>query len=280
MRDPTIEASGEQIMRLELQGYETREKLGRHDDIYIYRLQRYEDGLFAIAKTTRDAYPDEKQFAAFRHEYDLLRTLDGRGVLKAYGLEYEGERPVLLLQDIGGVRSISLFASEAKQRTCRSCWASSWAAADSLMRIHREKITLNEISPGHLMVNLGSREAKFADLRLGASRSARSPLSSITDRPDSILPYISPEQTGRSGASADYRSDFYALGAALYEWLSGRVPFEHKDTLDIVHHHLAIPGENLSDGSACRRAREQESRRAGEQESREQAPKTNGGGSE
>ncbi|MFC4302332.1 AAA family ATPase [Cohnella boryungensis] len=245
MRDPTIEASGEQIMRLELQGYETREKLGCHDDICFYRLQRYEDGLLAIAKTTRDAYPDEKQVAAFRHEYDLLRTLDGRGALKAYGLEYEGERPVLLLQDIGGSTLDQLIRERGQATDLQELLGIAVAAADSLVRIHREKITLNEISPGHLMVNLGTREAKFADLRLGASRSARSPLSSITDRPDSLLPYISPEQTGRSGASADYRSDFYALGATLYEWLSGKVPFELKDTLDIVYHHLAIKPQPL-----------------------------------
>jgi histidine kinase len=51
--------------------------------------------------------------------------------------------------------------------------------------------------------------------------------------------YLSPEGTGRIGADMDYRSDFYSLGAILYQLLLGKPPFEYRDPLQLAHAHLA-----------------------------------------
>lgn len=72
-----------------------------------------------------------------------------------------------------------------------------------------------------------------------------SPLSPLSGRPDVLLPYIAPEQTGRTGVKPDYRSDFYSLGIILYECLSGSRPFELHDVVDIVYRHLADTPEPL-----------------------------------
>jgi serine/threonine protein kinase len=53
------------------------------------------------------------------------------------------------------------------------------------------------------------------------------------------LAYISPEQTGRMNRALDYRTDFYSLGATFYELLTGKVPFDLKDAMELVHCHIA-----------------------------------------
>ena len=53
------------------------------------------------------------------------------------------------------------------------------------------------------------------------------------------LPYLAPEQTGRTGRPVDHRADLYALGATLYELATGAPPFGTGDPLRLSHDHLA-----------------------------------------
>ncbi|KPQ38733.1 MAG: Histidine kinase-, DNA gyrase B-, and HSP90-like ATPase [Phormidium sp. OSCR] len=50
---------------------------------------------------------------------------------------------------------------------------------------------------------------------------------------------MSPEQTGRMNRAIDYRSDFYALGVTLYELLTGHLPFDLDDPMELIHCHIA-----------------------------------------
>src|SRR5262249_5560754 len=53
------------------------------------------------------------------------------------------------------------------------------------------------------------------------------------------LPYMAPEQTGRMNRSVDSRSDLYALGVTLYETLTGGLPFNAADPMELIHCHIA-----------------------------------------
>lgn len=55
------------------------------------------------------------------------------------------------------------------------------------------------------------------------------------------LRYMAPEQTGRMNREVDYRADYYSLGIILHEMLTGVVPFDSADPMELVHAHIAKP---------------------------------------
>jgi predicted ATPase/transcriptional regulator with GAF, ATPase, and Fis domain len=72
----------------------------------------------------------------------------------------------------------------------------------------------------------------------GGDRSEGAQAAAVPHRHDAAA-YMSPEQTGRINRAVDYRTDFYSLGATLYELATGTPPFELHDPLELIHAHIA-----------------------------------------
>jgi len=245
MKEGFIANAGEREGWLELKGYSTVERLGSLEDFDFYRLWGDQNGSSVIAKTTRESHPERRTADSLREEYESFRRIDGKGALEAIGLCAVEDRPVILFKDIGGNLMKTYLPSKENAPPLANFVRVAASLADSLMRLHRKNLVLFAISPSHLWVNLESGEAKFADLRDSASDREPVAVAEIADYPRSMQPYLSPEQTGRTGNYPDYRSDFYALGMTLYEWLSGTLPFGRGEDSDFFYHHLTTVPQPL-----------------------------------
>lgn len=113
--------------------------------------------------------------------------------------------------------------------------------AGTLAAVHRAGMVHRDISPDNILVGSGSSEPALIDFDLATLPGQGNLAPGREDKIVGSLPYLAPEQTGRTARPVDARADLYALGATLYEVATGEPPFgyEDGDMLRLVHAHLA-----------------------------------------
>jgi len=238
------EAEGDQAM-LEVPGYAAAERIGENTDTCFYRLADARDGSTVIAMTTRDEYPGEDTAAAYRREFDMLRMLDGRGAVRPVSLLFVQQRPILLAEDFGGWPLSTLLRSGPANkptigRDAGTLLTLAFQAAMALSLVHSGKVIHQAVQPFNIFVNPETLEARFCGFQWATFAGEQRPLSEgNAGRPQDMLPYISPEQTGRLNRRADKRTDIYSIGVVMYESFAGRLPFGSTDELELIYSHIA-----------------------------------------
>ena len=126
------------------------------------------------------------------------------------------------------------------------------AVAEALAVAHRHGIVHRDLKPGNIMLTksgaklmdfglaksavggLGSAASSAPLLSAAQTMSQASPVSPLTTAGTMIgtIQYMSPEQI--EGKEADARSDLFALGAVLYEMVTGARPFEGKSQISVA----------------------------------------------
>ena len=118
--------------------------------------------------------------------------------------------------------------------------------ATTLAAVHRRGVVHRDVSPANILVPLvdgrpaPERQPMLIDFELSTSMAEDRSATALEAGLAGTLPYLAPEQTGRTGRPVDHRTDLYALGATLYELETGHPPFGRDgDPLRLVHDHLA-----------------------------------------
>ena len=115
----------------------------------------------------------------------------------------------------------------------------------ALEHAHGEKVIHRDLKPANLMVDSRGR-LKLADFGIAAVASDSTSRLSMRHSTSGTLPYMSPQQlTGQRPQAAD---DIYALGATLYELLTGKPPFY---TGNVTHQVLHEAPEPMQDRLAA-----------------------------
>jgi serine/threonine protein kinase len=221
---------------LSLSGYDVQKLLGEGGHAPLFRAIRKSDGSPVLLKVSRRAL-NPSALARLRHEYQLTRDLNVAGLLRPQSLEEHSEGLALVLEDPGGAPLRSLLHPGGLELAAALRLALS--LAETLGGLRRNGIIHKDISPDGVLVDPASGQARLTDFGIATRLSQESQTDESPRQLEGTLAYMSPEQTGRMNRAVDYRADFYSLGVTLYELLTGRLPFQATDAMELVHSHIA-----------------------------------------
>jgi len=224
---------------INIPNYQITQQIYESANSLVYRALRNKDNQAVILKVLKEDYPTPEELTRYRQEYDITRRLaDLDGVVKAYSLEKHQNTLVICLENFGA-KSLKMWLEEGRRFNLDELLTLAIHATEILGQIHRQNITHKDINPANLVFNPTTGVLKIIDFGISTQFSKQHLTLKNPDVLEGTLAYMSPEQTGRMNRALDYHSDFYSLGVTFYELFTGKLPFESKDAMELVHCHIA-----------------------------------------
>ncbi|MEG3927167.1 AAA family ATPase [Microcoleus sp. D3_18a_C4] len=222
---------------LSIPGIAVQKLLYESANSLVYRAIREADYQPLILKLLKESYPTPQELLRYRTEYRITRELKEAGVVQVYDLQKYQNSLVIFVEDFGG-ESLKIWMQQRKF-SLKEFLQIAIAATETLGQIHSANIIHKDINPSNIVFNPATGQLKIIDFGISTQLTREMPTLKNPNILEGTLAYISPEQTGRMNRSIDYRTDFYSLGVTFYELLTGKLPFETEDALELVHCHIA-----------------------------------------
>ncbi|TKC80249.1 PAS domain S-box protein [Trinickia terrae] len=181
-------------------------------------------------------HPPPASLDRFAREFALRDQLDSAWAVRPKDLVHADGRIALVLEDPGGEPLERLTGAPME---AASVLRLAIGIAAALGKLHQQGLVHKDLKPAHVLVNCTDGQVRLTGFgiasRLPRERQPPEPPETIVG----TLAYMAPEQTGRMNRSIDSRSDLYAFGVALYQMLTGALPFTAGDPMEWVHCHVA-----------------------------------------
>jgi len=213
--------------------FEIAEEIGRGGMATVYKArQRSMNRIVAIKVLPRQMLHDPGFYERFEREVDVISHLEHPHILPIYDYGQEDGLPYIAMRYLGGgsleqrIRRSPVRIDEIEKPLRQ--------VAQALDYAHQQGIIHRDLKPGNIMLDENGN-AYLTDF--GIARVLGSDLtgSMIIGTPA----YMSPEQA--NGLPVDGRSDIYSLGIVLFEWMTGRGPYQAETPMAVLLKQIQEP---------------------------------------
>ena len=211
--------------------YRLEERLGAGAMSEVWAAEDVELGRrVAVKLLARDADP-----ARFDREARAVAALAHPNICQLYDYGEESGRPYMVLEYLGGGTLEDRLAAgeplpdDETRRIARDL-------ASGLGHAHERGLVHRDLKPANILFDDEGRPkiADFGIARLGGAMTLTETGTLL-----GTAAYISPEQA--EGQPATPASDVYSFGVILYRMLTGRLPFEAENAIEVARKHISEP---------------------------------------
>jgi WD40 repeat protein len=214
--------------------YEIRELLGTGGMAEVYRAHDPRLGRdVAVKMVLTEGTPDPERLRRFEREARAVAALSHPNVLTVYDVGAAGGRPYLVLELLQG-ESLR-HRLERGPVPLRQAVEIAVEVCRGLEAAHEQGLVHCDLKPENLFLTSDGR-VKILDFGIARLTHGHAGDAARTDTSPHLLMgtmgYLAPEQA--RGQAPDGRADLFALGAILYEMLSGRRAFSGASQADTL----------------------------------------------
>jgi serine/threonine-protein kinase len=225
--------------------YEIVEKIGSGGMATVYRARHLAfNEIRAIKVVSSRMMEDENFLKRFRNEAVITRKLQHPNAVRVDDIDtLEDGRPYIVMELVEGSSLRALIEQAGPLPAARALEITRQAGA-ALAAAHRLGIVHRDVKPDNIVIMRqadGRDLVKVLDFGIAKLREAGGSLYTATQTGMVIgtPQYISPEQAaGKKADELDGRADLYSLGVALYEMLTGQLPFHADTPMGFLMQHL------------------------------------------
>ncbi|MDP7034019.1 MAG: serine/threonine-protein kinase [Planctomycetota bacterium] len=235
-------------------GYQVAGKIKDGGFSSVYRGRRIADGRdVALKVLSETARRDSFASKSFRHEARVLRHFNHPNVIGFCEFLTSTSRPVLVLDYFQGesIKSLLYRKSALPHNHLIQLFQKS---VEALGHMHGKGFIHRDVKPENILLG-PEGEVRLIDFSLAQKQNLFSRISLFGRKKRQGTPlYMAPEQIRLK--PIDPRTDFYGLGATMYEVITGSPPFPGASTEDILAKHLRDKPRPIEDESLPRPLRE------------------------
>ncbi|MCL1473834.1 trifunctional serine/threonine-protein kinase/ATP-binding protein/sensor histidine kinase [Argonema antarcticum] len=218
-------------------GYQLLEKIYEGSRTLVYRGISTTQPKPVILKLLKAEYPSFTELVRFRNQYTIAKNLNIPGVVKPLSLENYRNSFALIMADEGCIALSDYRRNEPL--SLNEFFPIAIQIAKILEGLYINRVIHKDIKPPNILIHPETKEVKIIDFSIASLLPRETQILQNLNVIEGTLAYISPEQTGRMNRGLDYRTDFYSLGVTFYELLTGKLPFQATEPIELIHCHIA-----------------------------------------
>ena len=199
-----------------------------------------EGTVVAVKVLRQELMHDPDLVRRFKNESKAISLLNHPNIVKVYDVSVSDHLQYIVMEYVDGMTLREYLNERGGKLTSRETVHFISQILKALDHAHHNGVVHRDIKPQNIML-LDNGQLRMMDF--GIARISRAENQLLSGKAMGSVHYISPEQA--KGDETDCTSDIYSVGVMMYEMLSGHLPFDADDMVEVAIKQISDKPKSL-----------------------------------